>query len=79
MSSSSIESIKKFIVRRKPTRRTKSLKRIFNPLTRKLMQIRKSIRLPLQDKRIAPSVFIITKNPMFGRGLKKNKTQKKKK
>jgi len=70
------EAIKNFIVRRKPSGRTKSLKKMLNPLTRKVNQIRKSIRLPLQDKRIAPSFFMTTKNPMYGRGLKKNRTRK---
>jgi hypothetical protein len=73
-----------FRIKIKPTTRGKTMKKIVvKPLTDFLTNIKKSMnkslgRIPyIQEKQIHVSTTMSNKtNPMYGKGLKKNKTKK---
>ena len=85
--SDSLDSEKILSIRTKPGTRRKAIKKIVKPITGFVTNIRKSFnkkfgRIPyIQGKQVynvSPNVSPIKEkmNPIFGRGLKKNKTRK---
>jgi hypothetical protein len=90
--SDSLDSEKNLSIRTKPGTRRKAIKKIVEPITGIVTNIRKSIKLPnfrktfnnkfgripfIQGKQVYNVLPIKEEmNPMFGRGLKKNKTRK---
>ena len=81
--SDSLDSEKILSIRTKPGTRRKAIKKIVKPITGFVTNIRKSFnksfgRIPyIQGKQVYNVSPIKEKmNPIFGRGLKKNKTRK---
>jgi len=81
--SDSLDFVKTLSIRTKPGTRRKAIKKIVKPITGFVTNIRKSFnkkfgRIPyFQGKQVYNVSPIKEKmNPIFGRGLKKNKTRK---